>query len=131
MKIIDDIKRKAREKRARKILGEIAAGGKSPVSIWQSSKHKFWGDSIRCTNHYSFNGHTSPKPKDGDYIIQSMASGEHGIYLIVKMDYCDDPADMWFAKTEPLGYITEFGLEESMEIMVGHDLERTHPMFLQ
>lgn len=63
----------------------------SSIAWWHPEEH----DS--GSNIFKIVGWVSPKPQIGDYLLAKMASGKWGKLIFIKVDYCGDPPDMFFA----------------------------------
>ena len=78
------------------------------INMWE---HSVWGNNI-CFADYDKGrkinkivGWLSIKPVVGDEIRSKMQSGKIARYLVVSVDYCRDPQDMFFADVGTLGYL--------------------------
>lgn len=66
-----------------------------------------WGDSISFFPEGQKGrvcGWKTPKPKRGDLLRVPMQSGRTAIFRFTNVDLTGDPADMFFADTEPVAY---------------------------
>lgn len=68
--------------------------------------HNTWGNSISWFDfdRRRIGGHLSEIPEIGDRIIAKMGSGKNGLFEIIKVDWCYDPADQFFATVKDIGY---------------------------
>lgn len=78
-----------------------------PRHTWQMDKHCTWGNMMAWMDWDSrrLYGHTTPRPVEGDELLVSMRSGKTARLRFSKVEYCRDPADMWFATMEDAGYV--------------------------
>lgn len=49
-------------------------------------------------------GHVG-RPKIGDVITTKMQSGKIGVFEIIKVEWCTDPNNMYFADVKDVGYL--------------------------
>ena len=68
-----------------------------------------WGDSIHWTNWEKrrVHGWSNPRPRVGDHLEYKMASGRTAVFRFEAVELCSDPADMFFATAEDIGYKDE------------------------
>lgn len=52
-------------------------------------------------------GHAG-RPRVGDVVTAKMSSGKIGVYEIIKVDWCSDPSNMYFADVRDVGYWEKF-----------------------
>lgn len=66
------------------------------IKMWE---HQDWGNAIHFTNYETREvyGWLKNKPKKGDLLQCKMKSGQIGEYKFLKVRYCEDPPDMFFA----------------------------------
>ena len=71
--------------------------------------HKGWGDRVGWFDFDSrrIEGHMSNTPSVGDHIIAKMQSGKNGVFEIIKVDWCFEPQDQFFATVKDIGYEDE------------------------
>lgn len=73
------------------------------------SKYRIGGGWGRHVDWFDFDkrriwGHEFKKPKVGDTVVSPMQSGKDAVFKVVDVEYCLDPADMFFATVEDVGY---------------------------
>ena len=68
--------------------------------------HRVWGNSLSWFHFESrrIGGHMEQIPEIGDRIISKMGSGKNGVFKIIKVDYCYNPHDQFFATVKDIGY---------------------------
>lgn len=70
----------------------------------------FWGDSIKFQGYQTDSekqhvvGWKTPRPVVGDILIADMESGKTGVWVFQKIEYCNDPRDMFFADVLAQGH---------------------------
>lgn len=73
--------------------------------MWE---HSYWGNSISWFNidNYRITGfsHQDSRINMGDYILAEMQSGKIARFVVLSIDYEDDPKDMFFADLEFMEY---------------------------
>ena len=74
-----------------------------------------WGNAINLTGDWTppgirVVGWKRPRPNEGETLTISMQSGKTAVGVFTKMDYCSDPADMFFADVFIVGHKGEPGL---------------------
>ena len=68
-----------------------------------------WGNNIEwmaCIpekGRYRVSGHKTPMPVEGDKLTALFESGLTREFVFIKMDYCGDPDDMFFASLAYMG----------------------------
>lgn len=66
--------------------------------MWE---HSYWGNSISWFNIDSYRitgfSHQDSRINVGDYILSEMQSGKIARFVVLSIDYEDDPKDMFFA----------------------------------
>jgi hypothetical protein len=73
---------------------------------WIAADHRNIGDSIvyrgrsEDGTQHCWVGWTTPRPKEGDLLEANMQSGRVAAFTMMEVEWCHDPDDMWFAKTE-------------------------------
>ena len=69
-----------------------------------------WGDRIDWQNFTKRQivGWKQVKPKVGDLIKCPMESGDDGLFRVTRVEHMHDPADMFFADTEPVSYLRDY-----------------------
>jgi hypothetical protein len=75
------------------------------IEAWN---HTGWGDNVHFWPEGSRDhivGWLSRKPVVGDEIRFKMRSGRVGRYVLVEVEYMQDPPDMWSGRVEGLGYV--------------------------
>jgi len=95
----------------------VIGGGTIPVEQHSNKKMIFdyggeWGDRItkmewpkkNNENLASIVGWKNPKPQIGDKLRVPMQSGKILVCKFVFIEYCGNPADMFFADIEPIKY---------------------------
>ncbi|MCK9596485.1 hypothetical protein M0R19_04835 [Candidatus Pacearchaeota archaeon] len=93
-----------------------------------------YGNSIRIFSDnkdgtYTVSAYTYPRPNEKDGLILDMQSGKKALYIITEIDYCQDPADMWFSKITFLKYIDNVELEVLLEKKVNTTKEEFFTKF--
>jgi hypothetical protein len=75
-----------------------------------------WGDSIEWSDFASRRivGWQTRKPEVGDEIHKNMASGKVARFAVISVEYCGDPADMFFADVADIGYVGEPSINSSI-----------------
>ena len=72
--------------------------------------HQAWGDSMNFLTPRDISeisklaGWLKQTPKKGDIFLSEMASGKIAKYLLIKVDKCSNPPDMFFADCIFVGY---------------------------
>ncbi len=76
------------------------------MRIIRMEDHTGWGNHIGWFDFDSrrVDGHMSPIPEVGDYIIAKMQSGKRGVFEIIQVKWCVDPHDQFFATVKDIGY---------------------------
>lgn len=69
-------------------------------SIFKTSSSIYWWPSYEAMRVC---GHVG-QPRIGDVITTKMKSGKIGVFEIVKVEWCNDPRNMYFADVKPVGY---------------------------
>jgi len=95
----------------------VLGGGEIPVKSHSDETMVFtvgggWGDRISVDewpkkndgNLASVNGHKNPIPRVGDILMVPCESGKTMRCKFVAVRPCGNPADMFFADIEPIGY---------------------------
>lgn len=74
--------------------------------VYDASKHTGWGNSIDWSDYDNRRvvGWLHRKPVVGDEILFRMKSGKTSRYAVLKVEYCGDPRDMFFADVMDIGY---------------------------
>jgi hypothetical protein len=71
-----------------------------------------WGNSIEWTSFpSSVHGWKTPLPVAGDVLAAPMESGKTLVLIFSKVRPCGDPADMFFADVEAVGYSDEIAFD--------------------
>jgi len=72
------------------------------------TKHKGWGNSIYFDNWATreISGFMTPKPKVGDVVISSMASGKKYAFEVIHIDNAEGGgSDQFFGTVSDIGYV--------------------------
>jgi hypothetical protein len=72
---------------------------------WREKRRTDWwsrSEEVQCRK---VTGHLTPLPRKGDEFQCKMQSGNIGRFVVFEVEYCVDPPDMFFAKTELRGYV--------------------------
>lgn len=73
--------------------------------VYDMSNHKGWGDSICISrvdgSNFRIHGWLAVRPNDGDKLIYDVQGNKKAMGYIVNVEYCRDPADMFFADVVP------------------------------
>jgi hypothetical protein len=103
MKRIRDARKKKHEN---KLPPNVHTG---PPQVIVMEDHKSWGNAIQWRDYEKQQlwGHLTPRPAVGDEVLCELKSGRIGVFKIIDVDYTEDPQDMFFATTEPIGYLDE------------------------
>lgn len=77
--------------------------------IYQGSYHTGWGDSINWSDYpkRQMVGWLQRRPEKGDEIRMEMKSGKIARYVVLEVEHCSNPDDMWFASVMDIGYVGE------------------------
>lgn len=69
-----------------------------------------WGNRIewRDFGKRTIRGWKQKSPKVGDLIKCPMASGRDGLFRVTSVEEPGDPRDMFYAETEPVGYLGDY-----------------------
>ncbi len=69
-----------------------------------------WGNRIEWQDFAkrTVRGWKQKTPKVGDLIKCPMQSGNDGLFRVTSVEQMSDPADMFFAETEPVGYLNDY-----------------------
>lgn len=77
------------------------------MADWRVAERGGWGDHIEYFGNWQFTGHTTPRPRVGDYIITPCDNGCDAALLITTVRKPLDPPDQWFADVKPKDLSTE------------------------
>lgn len=66
-----------------------------------------WGNAInwQAWDRRGVVGWKRHRPQVGDILLSPMESGRTGKFEFIKVDYCADPPDMFFATVKQVGYV--------------------------
>lgn len=69
-----------------------------------------WGNRIEWFDFQKrkITGWKQRRPVIGDLIKCPMESGNDGLFRVTSIEYMSDPRDMFFADTEPVGYLKDY-----------------------
>lgn len=86
---------------------EVIENSNHPKTVWDMREHKGWSNSISFFNWETRRlvGHTTPLPCVGDEFLAPMFSGKTGKFILISVEYCHDPSDMWFGIVKDVGYV--------------------------
>lgn len=72
-----------------------------------------WGDSIKFNSYTQdsdtqrVTGWKNPKPKVGDVLTCKLDNGKVGVWIFQTLEYCGNPADMFFGTVYGIGYLDD------------------------
>lgn len=98
-------------------IHDFFSGGTIPVKPIPENQQTFhfgggWGDNIQVFGDWPIDsellkvvGWKNPMPKEKDILLIPMQSGQTLKCAFVKINYCGDPADMFFADVKAIEYV--------------------------